>query len=35
MDKISYKGKVFSYYEYTSEQDFEKDVIEHVMKYLV
>ena len=29
MDKISYKGKVFSYYEYANEKSFEKDVIEH------
>lgn len=29
MDKISYKGKAFSYYEYANEKSFEKDVIEH------
>ena len=29
MDKISYSGKVFTYFEYAQEHDFEKDVIEH------
>lgn len=29
MDRLSYKGKVFTYYEYAKEQDFEKDVLEH------
>ncbi len=29
MDKISYSGKIFTYFEYAKEHDFEKDVIEH------
>ena len=29
MDRLSYKGKVFTYYEYSKESDFERDVIEH------
>lgn len=29
MDKVSYSGKIFTYYEYAKEQDFERDVIEH------
>lgn len=35
MGKLSYESKVSTYSEYTIKQDFEKDVIEHVMKYLV
>ena len=29
MDRLNYKGKVFTFYEYSKESDFEKDVIEH------
>ncbi len=29
MDKINYSGKIFTYFEYAKEHDFEKDVIEH------
>ena len=29
MDRLSYKGKVFTFYEYSKESDFEKDVIDH------
>jgi len=29
MDKISYGGKIFTYFEYAKEHDFEKDAIEH------
>ncbi len=29
MDKISFSGKIFTYFEYAKEHDFEKDVIEH------
>ena len=29
MDRLNYKGKVFTYYEYSKESDFERDVIEH------
>jgi len=29
MDRLNYKGKVFSFYEYSKESDFERDVIEH------
>ena len=29
MDKVSLKGKIFTYFEYAKENDFEKDVIEH------
>jgi len=29
MDRLSYKGKVFTFYEYSKESDFERDVIEH------
>jgi len=29
MDRISYRGKVFKFYEYSKESEFERDVIEH------
>jgi len=29
MDRLNYKGKVFTFYEYSKESDFERDVIEH------
>jgi len=29
MDRLSYKGKIFTLYEYSKENDFEKDIIEH------
>jgi predicted DNA binding CopG/RHH family protein len=29
MDRLSYKGKVFTFYEYSKESDFERDIIEH------
>jgi len=29
MDKVSFIGKIFTYFEYAKECDFEKDVIEH------
>ncbi|GAG26723.1 unnamed protein product [marine sediment metagenome] len=29
MERLSYKGKVFTFYEYSRESDFERDVIEH------
>jgi hypothetical protein len=29
MDKVSFNGKIFTYFEYVKECDFEKDVIEH------
>ncbi|GAJ22665.1 unnamed protein product, partial [marine sediment metagenome] len=29
MDRLSYKGKVFTSYEYSKESDFEGDVIKH------
>ena len=29
MDRLSYKGKVFTSYEYSKESDFDRDVIEH------
>ena len=29
MDRLSYKGKIFSLYEYSKESDFERDVIEY------
>lgn len=30
MDRISYKGRVFTFYEYSKESDFERDVIGHI-----
>ena len=29
MERLSYKRKVFTFYEYSRESDFEIDVIEH------
>jgi len=29
MNRLSYKGKIFTSYEYSKENDFEKDIIEH------
>ena len=29
MDRLSHKGEVFTFYEYSKESDFERDVIEH------
>jgi len=29
MERLSYKEKVFTLYEYLKESDFERDVIEH------
>jgi len=29
MDRLSYKGKVFTSYEYSKESDFELDIIKH------
>ena len=29
MDRLSYKGKVFTFFEYLKESDFGRDVIEH------
>lgn len=28
MDRLSYKGKVITFYEYLRESDFERDIIE-------
>ena len=29
MDRLNYKGKVFTFYEYLKESDFERDVIKY------
>ena len=29
MNRLSYKGKIFTLYEYRKESDFERDVIEY------
>jgi len=29
MDRLNHKGKVFIFYEYSKENDFERDAIEH------
>lgn len=34
MNMLSYKGKVFTLYEYSKERDFELDIIKHAKEIL-